>query len=64
MTKKRWFYSKYLELDLKFQKGLENGEGAKRRAKVHRLPENSILCQLCTLGSSFSPKRDFLLIFD
>ena len=63
MTKKRWFYSKYLELNLKFQQGHENGEGGKRLAKIHRLPENSILCQLFTFGPCFSPERDFLVIF-
>ena len=54
-----FFYSKYIELDLKFQPGHKIGEGAKRSAKVHKCPENLILYRLRTLGSCFGPKRDF-----
>ena len=46
-----FFYSKYIELDLKFQPGHKIGEGAKRSAKVHRCPEHLILYRLRTLGS-------------
>ena len=58
-----FFYSKYIELDLKFQPGHKIGEGAKRSAKVHKCPENLILYRLRTLGSCFGPKRDFFVIF-
>ena len=43
--------------------GQKNGEGAKRRAKVHTFREKSENSQIGTVGPCFSLKRDFLVIF-